>query len=107
MPGRLRGVEDPKRQAWMYLVAGVLAVIAGIYFISTAGQQANDQFGLLDYVILGMGAVAIYRGVRGFLALRNGDAGSAGAKPAAGPKRISRPGSAKDEPGDSGPGDDA
>lgn len=84
----------------MYLVAGVLAVIAGIYFISTAGQQANDQFGILDYAILGMGVVAIYRGVKGFRALRNGDAGPAGGS--AGPKRINRPD--RRPPGDSGQG---
>ncbi|MCB0910838.1 MAG: hypothetical protein KDB60_04380 [Propionibacteriaceae bacterium] len=92
-------MEDPKRQAWMYLVAGVVAVIAAIYFIATAGQ-ANDSWGLLDYAILGMGLVAIYRGVKGFRALRNGDAGPAGGS--TGPKRINRPD--RRPPGDSDQG---
>ena len=32
---RLPDMEDPKRQAWMYLVAGVVAIVAAIYFLST------------------------------------------------------------------------
>jgi len=92
----------------MYLIAGVLAVVAAIYFISTA-DQAGDSFGILDYAILGMGVVAVYRGARGFLDLRRGDSGSTGsaspsagrtgsATPSAGPTRIRKPGS--------GPSDD-
>ncbi len=86
-------MEDPKRQAWMYLIAGVLAVVAAIYFIATSGQ-ANDSFGILDYAILGMGIVAIYRGAKGFRDLRGGDGDSTGSPTSGtGPKRISKPGS--------------
>lgn len=85
-------MEDPKRQAWMYLIAGIVAIIAAIYFISTAGQ-VNDSFGILDYAILGMGVVAIYRGVRGFRDLRRADGGPTGSPtPGEGPKRIGKPG---------------
>lgn len=85
----------------MYLIAGVVAIVAAIYFIATA--PAGDSFGILDYAILGMGVVAIYRGVRGFLALRNGSGGSTGAPGGnPGPTRINKPGSRSSDDSDKG-----
>ncbi|MCA0308765.1 MAG: hypothetical protein LCH87_15645 [Actinobacteria bacterium] len=66
-------MEDPKRQAWMYVVVGPLAIIAGIYFLMTTSGTTGD-FSLLDWAIIGMGVVATYRGVKGFLDIRRGDA---------------------------------
>lgn len=98
-------MEDPKRQAWMYLIAGVVAVVAAIYFLSTS-SQAGDSFGILDWAILGMGIVAIYRGGRGLLAVRRGGSSSERSTgESGGPKRIARPGSSPSggdqEPGES------
>jgi hypothetical protein len=81
-------VENPKRQAWMYLVVGVAAVIAGPWFLLTDNGQGS--LGLLDWAILGMGIVAVYRGVRGFLDLKRGSSAPArSAEP--GPRKIARP----------------
>lgn len=86
----------------MYLIAGVAAIIAAIYFISTASSGAGDSFGILDYAILGMGIVAVYRGVKGFLDIRRGNAALG-----EGPKRITRPGGRSSDDTDKGgkPGD--
>ncbi len=87
-------MEDPKRQAWMYLVAGVVAIAAAIYFLSTE-TQGQDSFSILDWGILGMGVVATYRGVKGFIDLRRGAAKpSTPAKPS-GPIKLTRPDSRK------------
>ena len=53
----------------MYVVVGPLAIIAGIYFLMTTSGTTGD-FSLLDWAILGMGIVALYRGVRMYLELR-------------------------------------
>ncbi|MFT4108735.1 hypothetical protein [Propionicimonas sp.] len=82
-------MDDPKRQAWMYLVAGVLAIVGGIYFLATEGQDGT--YVLLDWVILGMGVVAIYRGAKGFYDLRRGPA-----QPT--PTTVIRPGSSAEKP---------
>jgi hypothetical protein len=84
-------VEDPKRQAWMYVVVGGLAVIAAIYFLSIDGM-GSGSFGIFDWVILGMGIVAVVRGARMFLDLKR-DAGSPTRK------TIAKP----DSPRDKGP----
>lgn len=89
-------MEDPKRQAWMYLIVGVVAVIAAIYFLSTESQGANS-FSIFDWAILAMGVVATYRGVKGFIDLRRGDAKPAAPTKPSGPTRLPRPGSPKDE----------
>lgn len=56
----------------MYVVVGPLAIIAGIYFLMTTSGTTGD-FSLLDWAILAMGIVALYRGGRMFLALRRGE----------------------------------
>lgn len=61
-------MDDPKRQAWFYLGAGVVAVIAGPYFLLTG--SADDPLRLIDWSILAMGIVALYRGAKGFYDLR-------------------------------------
>jgi hypothetical protein len=71
-------VQDPKRQAWLYLVVGVLAVVFAGYYLYT-DRGAGGDFSFLDWAILGMGIVATYRGVKMFLDLRRDAAKSAGA----------------------------
>ncbi len=93
-------MEDPKRQAWLYLVVGALAVASATYFLSTQGNAGT--LGIFDWVILGMGLVAVYRGVRGLLALRRGEAPPTGpaARPGpAAPTKITRPAPGKGRPG--------
>ncbi len=65
-------MQDPKRQAWLYLVVGLLAVVFAVYFLSidNAGQGQAGGFAILDWGLLGMGVVAVYRGVRGLRTLR-------------------------------------
>ncbi|MGC3995607.1 MAG: hypothetical protein QM779_16055 [Propionicimonas sp.] len=82
-------MEDPKRQAWMYLVAGVVAIVAAIYFLSTESQAGT--YVLLDWGILAMGVVAIYRGGKGFYDLRRDQA-----KPTS--TTVIRPGSSESKP---------
>lgn len=82
-------MEDPKRQAWMYVVVGGIAVIAAIYFLSVDGM-GSGSFGIFDWVILGMGIVAVVRGIRMFLDLKQDD--GSGTK-----KTIAKPGSPRDK----------
>jgi ABC-type enterobactin transport system permease subunit len=71
-------VDDPKRQVWMYLIVGPLAIAAAIYFLASDNGTTGD-FSLLDWAILGMGIVALYRGVRMYLELRKRDSTLPGA----------------------------
>ena len=59
-------MDDPKRRAWLYLITGVVAVAAALYFMSIEAS-------VFDWAILGLGLVAIYQGARDFWKLR-GDA---------------------------------
>jgi uncharacterized membrane protein HdeD (DUF308 family) len=52
--------DDPKNQPWLYLVTGVVAIAAAGYFLSIDAS-------ILDWAILGMGVVAVVRGVQMFL----------------------------------------
>ena len=56
-------MKDPKKLAWTYLVVGVLAVALSLYYMTIDSS-------VLDWLIFGMGAVAIFRGVQQFLQLR-------------------------------------
>ena len=56
-------MKDPKKLAWVYLVVGVLAVALSLYYMTI-------DTSVLDWIIFGMGAVAIFRGVQQFLQLR-------------------------------------
>ena len=64
-------MQDPKRQTWLYLGVGLAAIVSAIYFLSTDNGQTGN-YNILDWAILGMGVVAVYRGVRMFLELRRG-----------------------------------
>lgn len=97
-------MEDPKRQAWMYLVAGVVAVVAALYFLSTDAQSSGN-LNILDWGILGMGIVATYRGVKGFIDLRRGEAKPAAPTKPAGPTKLARPDARKPASGDQKPKD--
>jgi hypothetical protein len=57
----------------MYVIAGVVAVVAAIYFLTSDTGHTGD-FSLLDWGILGMGIVALYRGAKMFLDLRRNGA---------------------------------
>lgn len=48
---------------WVYVVVGVLAVALSLYYMTIDSS-------VLDWIILGMGVVAIVRGVQQFLQLR-------------------------------------
>lgn len=53
----------------MYLIVGPVAIGLAIYYLMTDNGSSGD-FSLLDWAILGMGIVALYRGVRMYLELR-------------------------------------
>lgn len=80
----------------MYLVAGVVAILAAAYFLTTDTSNSGN-FELLDWAIAGMGVVALYRGAKGFRDLRRGTSTPAsprsGDSSSAGPRKIARPGS--------------
>ncbi|HQZ00131.1 MAG TPA: hypothetical protein PKV13_09635 [Propionicimonas sp.] len=56
---------SPKAQAWLYVIVGVVAIGAALYFMSVEAS-------VFDWFILGMGVVGVIQGVREFWALRNG-----------------------------------
>lgn len=86
-------MEDPKRQAWLYLVVGAIAVVTAVYFLATQGM-GTGAFGFFDWVILGMGIVAVYRGVKGLAAIRRDGA----TPPEPGSSTTFRRKSTKDDP---------
>lgn len=59
-------MEDPKRRGWLYLITGVVAVAAALFFMSI-------EVSVFDWAILGLGVVAIYQGGRELWKLRGGD----------------------------------
>lgn len=50
-------MKDPKNLPWIYLIAGVLAIGSALYFMSLESS-------IFDWFILGMGVVAIVRGIQ-------------------------------------------
>lgn len=58
-------MKDPKNQAWMYVIAGVVAIGAALYFMTIESS-------VFDWFILGMGVVSIIRGIKEFRDLRPG-----------------------------------
>ena len=56
---------SPRAQAWLYVIVGVVAIGAALYFMSVEAS-------VFDWFILGMGVVGVIQGVREFWALRNG-----------------------------------
>lgn len=62
-------MKSPKFQAWLYIVVGVVAISAALYFLSVEAS-------VFDWFILGMGVVSIIQGIREFLTLRGGSGDS-------------------------------
>ena len=50
----------------MYLVVGVVAIVAGAFYMTI-------EMSIFEWAIVIMGVVAIYRGIKGLRALRNQD----------------------------------
>jgi len=66
-------VKNPKNEAWLYLIVGVVAIGMGAYnLVVFAGDSGN----ILDWVIVAMGAVAVWRGIKQFWDLRAQAGGS-------------------------------
>jgi uncharacterized membrane protein YcjF (UPF0283 family) len=65
-------MSNPKTQAWLYLIVGILAVIAGsIYLLVDLGQGGSWM--LFDAAIVAMGIFGIVQGVRSFARLKQLD----------------------------------
>lgn len=60
-------MKNPKVQVWVYLIAGALAIVGALYFMSI-------DTSIMDWFILGLGVVAIWQGIKEYLALRKGEA---------------------------------
>lgn len=50
-------MNDPKNRPLLYLISGVVAVVAALYFMTL-------DTSIFDWFILGMGIVAIFKGVQ-------------------------------------------
>ena len=61
-------MNDPKNRPLMYLIAGVVAIAASLYFMTLEAS-------IFDWFILGMGVVSIFRGVQEYWQRRGGSAG--------------------------------
>ncbi|MCE1174105.1 MAG: hypothetical protein LWW77_05790 [Propionibacteriales bacterium] len=65
-------MSNPRTQAWLYLIVGILAVIAGsIYLLVDLGQGGSWM--LFDAAIVAMGVFGIVQGVRSFTRLKQLD----------------------------------
>lgn len=62
-------MKNPRTEAWMYLVVGVVAMIGGATFLLIAAGNNQDS-NILDWAILIMGAVSVWRGGKAFYDLR-------------------------------------
>ena len=61
-------MKDPKKLAIVYLVMGALAIVLSLYYMSI-----DPSGGVLDWIILGMGVVAMVRGGQQYLQVRAGN----------------------------------
>ena len=61
-------MKDPKKLAITYLVMGALAIAVSLYYMSI-----DPTGGVLDWIILGMGVVAMFRGGQQYLQVRAGN----------------------------------
>ena len=61
-------MNDPKNRPLMYLIAGVVAVGAALYFMTL-------DTSIFDWFILGMGIVSIIKGVQEYWQLHGGFSG--------------------------------
>lgn len=64
-------MQDAIRFWWLYLLLGVAAAAMGCYGLYHLGLGSS-----LDWILVAMGLVAVYRGVRGYLLKRSGSADS-------------------------------
>ena len=61
-------MNDPKNRPLLYLISGIVAIGAALYFMTLSTS-------IFDWFILGMGVVAIFKGVQEYLQLHGGVAG--------------------------------
>jgi len=61
-------VNDPKNRPLMYLIAGIVAIGAALYFMTR-------DTSIFDWFILGMGVVSIIKGVQEYWQLHGGVSG--------------------------------
>ena len=50
-------MKDPKNRPLLYIVTGVVAIVAALYFMTLSSS-------IFDWFILGMGVVSIVKGVQ-------------------------------------------
>jgi hypothetical protein len=62
-------VKDPKNRPLVYIITGIVAVGAALFFMTI------DSGNIFDWFILGMGVVAIVKGVQEYLQQHGGLAG--------------------------------
>ncbi len=62
-------MKDPKNRPFVYIITGIVAIGASLYFLTVPSA------GILDWLILGMGVVAVYKGVQEYLQQHGGLAG--------------------------------
>jgi hypothetical protein len=61
-------VNDPKNRPLVYIITGVVAIGAALYFMTLSTS-------IFDWFILGMGVVAVFKGVQEYLQQHGGLAG--------------------------------
>ena len=61
-------MKDPKNLAIVYLAMGALAIALSLYYMTI-----DRSGGVLDWIILGMGVVAMVRGGQQYLQVRAGN----------------------------------
>ena len=70
-------MNDPKNRPLLYLISGVVAVVAALYFMTL-------DTSIFDWFILGMGIVAIFKGVQEYWQQHGGLGGGKKPGPGAG-----------------------
>ncbi|HEY3337327.1 MAG TPA: hypothetical protein VGK18_02390 [Propionicimonas sp.] len=71
-------MKDPKNRPLVYLIAGIVAIAAALYFMTL-------DTSIFDWFILGMGIVSIIKGVQEYWQLNGGPAGRRKKDGASGP----------------------
>jgi hypothetical protein len=65
-------MSNPRTQAWLYLIVGIVAVIAGSIYLLVDLRQGGSWM-LFDAAIVAMGIFGIVQGVRSFARLKQLD----------------------------------
>ncbi len=65
-------MSNPRTQAWLYLIVGILAVVAGAVYLLADLRQGGSWM-LFDAAIVAMGVFGIVQGVRSFARLKKMD----------------------------------